>query len=205
LPLLGTYQRQNLATVLAVVDQLRQQGWAISPDQVQRGLLQTRWPGRLQYFEARRWLVDGSHNEQGFESLRQSLSRYLPQQVPLYWVVSLRNNRPPEALMETLAQFPRTAGIMWTEPARVPRTPASRAVKPSLYHAPQALAEQCQVSGVFAPSVEIGWAATVDEALIWLTGQTEATEGAIGIVTGSLYTVGEVLAWIREQDEDRMP
>lgn len=49
IPLLGEHQKQNACIALAIANQLRQQGWDLPVEKVQRGMAQTRWPGRLQW------------------------------------------------------------------------------------------------------------------------------------------------------------
>jgi dihydrofolate synthase / folylpolyglutamate synthase len=72
LPLAGAMQLTNSAVVLATLAFLRQQGWEMTDTAIQRGLAQTRWPGRIQPY---RWrdrpiFLDGAHNEAAAIALR---------------------------------------------------------------------------------------------------------------------------------------
>jgi dihydrofolate synthase/folylpolyglutamate synthase len=59
----GQYQQRNAMTVLALVEELRQQSVAIPEEAVRKGLAETVWPARLEW--AGQVLIDGAHNPQG--------------------------------------------------------------------------------------------------------------------------------------------
>ena len=64
--LLGDYQLSNAMTALDTVQALREGGWDISEAAVQQGLLQARWPGRLELVRrAPDVIIDGGHNPPG--------------------------------------------------------------------------------------------------------------------------------------------
>ncbi|MGD1858525.1 MAG: bifunctional folylpolyglutamate synthase/dihydrofolate synthase [Leptolyngbyaceae cyanobacterium] len=78
LSLAGGHQRINSAIAIAVLQTLRDQGWQISDRQIQVGLAQARWPGRLQWLnwtdpkgQSYPWLIDGAHNPAAATVLRQ--------------------------------------------------------------------------------------------------------------------------------------
>ncbi len=184
----GPYQKENLATVLAAVQQLRQQGYDILEPHVQAGLLQTRWPVRFQYFENENLLLDGSHNADGFASLQAGLEFYFKNRAPV-WVVSLRANRTPDALLQTMQALPKPLGIIVTqaEPAH-------------LYHAPQVLAEA--IESALKPEYPVKTAKHPGNAyaLLCEMQQQHAAQNPLGIVTGSLYTAGEILHTLEQSD-----
>jgi dihydrofolate synthase/folylpolyglutamate synthase len=181
LGLLGPYQKENLATVLAAVQQLRQQGYDILETHVQTGLLQTRWPVRFQYFENENLLLDGSHNADGFATLQAGLEFYFKHRAPI-WVVSLRANRTLDALLQAMQALPKPLGLIVTqaEPAH-------------LYHPPQVLAEAIQ--NALKPDYPVTIAKHLGHAyaLLCKLQQQHAAQNPLGIVTGSLYSAGEIL------------
>ncbi|MBM3944045.1 MAG: bifunctional folylpolyglutamate synthase/dihydrofolate synthase [SAR202 cluster bacterium] len=63
-PLLGNYQMENAATVLGVVEALRQTGHAISDAALAEGIRTVKWPCRLEVLRHQGKLVvlDGAHN-----------------------------------------------------------------------------------------------------------------------------------------------
>ena len=71
----GQYQQRNAMTVLALVEELRKQGYAISDAAVRKGLADTVWPARLEW--AGNVLIDGAHNPQGVDALVQYVDAYL--------------------------------------------------------------------------------------------------------------------------------
>lgn len=88
-PLIGWHQVRNLACVLGVLGQMvATKDLDSSCDQVQSGLDQTRWPGRLQVIDLPSWppefgtlILDGAHNPAGMKTLVQTLRSLLPKQV----------------------------------------------------------------------------------------------------------------------------
>jgi dihydrofolate synthase/folylpolyglutamate synthase len=72
--LLGRHQIWNAAVALSAVEQLRARGWGIREDAVRNGLVNTKWPARLEILnEAPLFILDGAHNPQCVEMLEQSL------------------------------------------------------------------------------------------------------------------------------------
>ena len=77
IPLLGLYQPQNLATVLATLDALRAQGLAVSEEAQREGLANVRWPGRFEKLsDAPLILSDGAHNPEGIAAAARSIAHY---------------------------------------------------------------------------------------------------------------------------------
>jgi dihydrofolate synthase/folylpolyglutamate synthase len=180
LSLLGPYQKDNLAIVLACVNQLREQGFSITQEAIDEGLQRAYWPVRFQYFPNHHLVLDGSHNEDGFRALEDALRLYFSEQ-PKLWLVSLRNNRPPEALLRVIQQFAPPLGIVVTQ-----------ASPEHLYHPPESLAELFRDS---FPDCLIETAPSPLAAFECLTGLREgmAEVRPLCLVTGSLYTAGDIL------------
>ncbi len=181
LSLLGPYQKANLAVVLASVHQLRLQGYEIDEEAIRDGLAHTYWPVRFQYFDAQRLVLDGSHNPDGFATLEESLRLYFSE-TPKLWLISLRNNRDPQALIDTIAQLGRPLGVVVTQ-----------AFPQRLYHEPETLAALARQA--FGPELPLVITETPTDGLAELQGlqQDYADEEPLGIITGSLYTAGEIL------------
>jgi len=75
-PLLGLYQKQNLALVFETVKYLKRHGFKIS---LTEGLKTAEWRARLQYIKEKHLLIDGAHNPDAARELRKSLDYYFPQ------------------------------------------------------------------------------------------------------------------------------
>ena len=72
--LLGRHQIWNAVVALSAVEQLQARGWGIPADAVRNGLVNTKWPARLEILnEAPLFILDGAHNPQCVEMLEQSL------------------------------------------------------------------------------------------------------------------------------------
>ncbi len=77
LPLLGSYQPQNLATVLSCVDALQARGIAISEDAVRAGLAAVRWRGRFEKLcDTPLIFSDGAHNPEGIAAAAKGIRHY---------------------------------------------------------------------------------------------------------------------------------
>lgn len=77
-PLLGDHQLKNAAVVLTAVDCLISRGWQITEENIRDGLRDTTWPGRFEVMsEGPDFIVDGGHNPQCMEALRQNIRDYL--------------------------------------------------------------------------------------------------------------------------------
>lgn len=73
--LLGTHQTANAALALAAAEILEKKGvLSLDSAAVERALREVRWPARLEVLDTHPLIVlDGAHNPQGAESLRDSL------------------------------------------------------------------------------------------------------------------------------------
>jgi len=79
LPLLGEHQMKNAAVVIDCVEKLRELGWDISPDALERGLYAVSWPARFEVVSDEPYfVVDGGHNPQCAQTVRDNLLRYFP-------------------------------------------------------------------------------------------------------------------------------
>ncbi len=77
IPLLGTYQPQNLATVLSTVDMLRANGMEISERAVYAGLATVRWRGRFEKLcDEPLIFSDGAHNPEGIAAAAKGIAHY---------------------------------------------------------------------------------------------------------------------------------
>ncbi len=96
IPLPGAHQLTNAMTVLAMVEELRAQGWNIPDAAVYAGVAGTRWPARLEW--CGRVLIDGAHNPQGIAALRDYVQTYLPKEKRVLLTGVLEDKLQPEML-----------------------------------------------------------------------------------------------------------
>ena len=79
MPLLGRHQLINATVSIAALHALRSQGVAISAGQVSEGLARVEWPARFEVLSRDPGLVvDGAHNPDSAQWLRQALTDYFP-------------------------------------------------------------------------------------------------------------------------------
>lgn len=81
LPLLGEHQLKNAAVVIELVQVLRSKGWKLAQEDVEHGLYSVSWPARFEVVhEEPYFIVDGGHNPQCAQTVRDNLERYFPGQ-----------------------------------------------------------------------------------------------------------------------------
>ncbi len=79
LPLLGTYQTQNLATVLALFGALREKGITVDEETLRLGLSRVVWRGRFEKLCSDPVIIsDGAHNPEGIAAAVCGIRTYFP-------------------------------------------------------------------------------------------------------------------------------
>ena len=77
-PLVGRHQLRNVALAIAAAEELSKQGFPVTADAIERGIRETRWPGRFQIVPPRlthpEFVFDVAHNPAGAWALRSTLS-----------------------------------------------------------------------------------------------------------------------------------
>lgn len=90
--LLGRHQIWNAVVALSAVEQLQARGWGIPEDAARNGLINTKWPARLEILnEAPLFILDGAHNPQCVEMLEQSLQILFHEQKVVFLTGVLRD------------------------------------------------------------------------------------------------------------------
>lgn len=76
--LLGLYQPENAALVLAAAEELRKAGLSISDEAIRDGMRKAYWPGRFEILRRKDPMIlyDGAHNPQGIAAAVKSLRHY---------------------------------------------------------------------------------------------------------------------------------
>lgn len=75
LALKGSYQQENLSLALAAIEEVFPE---VPQSVIDEGLRRVKHPCRFQYIEDKNLIIDGAHNPNGINSLRQSLDMYYP-------------------------------------------------------------------------------------------------------------------------------
>jgi dihydrofolate synthase / folylpolyglutamate synthase len=175
-PLVGRHQLRNVALAIAAAEELRRQGLCgITPQTIERGIRETRWPGRFQVIAASsEWpeiVLDVAHNPAGAWALRSALSeRY--EDRPLTFVFGAMRDKAIAEMTEIL--FPLAERVIATRPGN------PRAASPE---------EIQQAAARTGAEIE----AIPDVASALQRARTLAKPGSLVVVTGSIYLVGEAM------------
>ncbi len=175
-PLVGRHQLRNVALAIAAAEELSKLGiTGITPESIERGIHETRWPGRFQVLPARPgWpetVLDVAHNPAGAWALRSALSERYDDR-PLIFVFGAMRDKAISEMTEIL--FPLAERVIATRPDN------PRAASP----------EEIQQAGS-RTGAEIEAVAEVAAALE--RAREAAGRESIVVVTGSIYLVGEAM------------
>jgi dihydrofolate synthase/folylpolyglutamate synthase len=179
--LVGRHQLRNVALAVAAVVELNQQGFdGITAYGIERGIRETYWPGRFQVIAARAaWpemVLDVAHNPAGAWALRSALSERFEDRPLIFVFGAMRDKAIPE-MAEIL--FPLAERVIATRPEN-PRAAS-----------PEEIQQAGARTGVEMESVE-------DVRLAVERARVLASAGAVIVITGSIYLVGEVMSIIGE-------
>ena len=174
----GGHQLENTALALAACDVLSPLIGAVEPECLQRGLTETRWPGRLeQVLERPLTLLDGAHNL----IAARALGRYLKTDLAgraITLVIGILDDKPYREILSALV--PHCRRVILTRPQ------VDRALPPAkLIPATSELTADWRV----IPDV----ATAVSNAI-----NSSAPDDVV-CVAGSLYVVGEAKAALENQ------
>ncbi len=174
IPLLGQHQLGNAATAVAALEVLAEKGFNISRDSIIDGLARVSWPGRLQILRRRPLIVvDGAHNPDSAQKLRQSLEQYFVFDRAIL-VIGTSSDKDIAGIISEL--FPLFDKVIVTC-ARHPRAMA-----------PTLLKAEFARNGVETQVVE-GVSTALSQALA-LAGDRDLI-----CVAGSLFVVAEAIEW----------
>jgi dihydrofolate synthase/folylpolyglutamate synthase len=173
LDLQGIYQTKNILTVLAAVDQLRKQGWAIEENHLQVALKNSKQinglHGRWETIQTNPTIIlDVGHNEDGIKQILQQLTQINFNK--LHIVIGMVKDKEIDTVLSLL---PKSATYYFTK-AQIPRAllEVELQTKAKTFH----LNGDCFVE--------------VNEAL--LSAKTKAAKEDLILVCGSVFLVGEV-------------
>lgn len=169
--LLGQHQVANACVALEIFAQLRDLGWKISQQAIKDGLLSAKWPGRLERISTSPdVLVDGGHNPQCLQALRDSLIALRPNQKFIFLMGILRDKDVDEMLNLVLPLAKQVITI----------TPDS----------PRALPAQVLAERIAYRDIPVRIAHSPAQGL--LLAKSLAKPDDLICAFGSLYTVGEL-------------
>ncbi len=174
-PMLGDFQLKNARLALTALEVLRYCGYNIEKDSIISGFQKASWPGRVQVLSQKpAIIIDGAHNVEAVKALKSSAMPLIKGK-KLTLVFGVLGDKDVSEMMACL--FPHAEKVFISTP-KIDRS------------AP--LDEVFSNAETLFPGTELKRFETLEEAFNKAVEQAKADDGAV-IVTGSLYTVGEVL------------
>ena len=172
--LLGEHQAINATTALtALITYMNRRGLAYSEEKIRGALRKVNWMGRMQILNTEPTvIIDGAHNEEGVQALVGNVRKMFPSNRLLFVVAILRDKR----LDRMIAHICAVADKIF-----ISKNQSDRAAD---------IEEQAQVARSTKTPFEIA------EGVVNAVGKAvdSAAVDDIVVITGSLYTISEVLA-----------
>ncbi|QCI66647.1 bifunctional folylpolyglutamate synthase/dihydrofolate synthase [Phreatobacter stygius] len=181
--LLGAHQFENAGTAVAAV---KTAGFALSADEVERGLQTVEWPARLQNLAKGKiarllpdgseiWL-DGGHNPGGGEALSEAIERMAGRSPrPLVMILGMMSTKDPRGFLD---YFRRLQPTIFTMP----------------FSHPVALTAEDLAAAARSIGLDATATGSLDAALAAVRGLATGPVPPRVLITGSLYLAGDVLA-----------
>lgn len=184
-PMTGRHQLENVALAVSALEALPPR-IPLSAGALRRGVGRARLAGRFQVERrwGRTWILDVAHNVEGARVLRETLSEVAAPR-PRAAVVAILADKPWKAILGELA--PAADHFILTVPRSAP--PARR------WHPEDALALFPPGSARVCP----------DPGAALAEARSAVPPAGSVIVTGSMYTVGEALAWLGRLPREALP
>lgn len=169
--LLGEHQVKNAVVALEAVRILSQKGYSTCENSIRKGLLQAKWPGRLEVLKIEPiFLIDGAHNPEGVQTLFRFLKTYFPQK-KIVFIIGILKDKDYKAMVEECASLAEY--IIAVTPNSERALPAGELAQSLEYYCKNVL-----ISDTIVNAVEKSLEITPKDGLI--------------CAFGSLYYVGEV-------------
>ena len=174
IPLIGDYQLENVATAVAALEVLIDQGNAIPVDDIQRGFAQVSWPGRMEVLSRNPlFVVDGAHNLHSVAALMDSL-KGLSEASRLILVAGCSRDKSVADMVHRLAQARPT---VFATRSRHPRSLSPSAVATFFREEGLEAVESPDTADAVQRSLE------------------QAGSGDVVLATGSLFIVAEAVSY----------
>jgi dihydrofolate synthase/folylpolyglutamate synthase len=162
-----------------VIDVLRRKGYCITEENIREGLRNVEWPVRFQIMQEHPlFILDGGHNPQCIEAVRDSLKALLPEGIRLVILTGILKGKDAQGMVEILSDL--TKDFVLTSPDSYRARPAEELLE---------LADRCGCHAVVCPD-----SGEAVRTAIELAGP----DGAVCCI-GSLYLAGEVLDLFRRK------
>lgn len=111
--IIGKHQIYNASLAVMAVEKLKQYGINISEDMIKRGLINAKWPGRIEVISKSPLIViDGAHNPQGMAALKEALNLFTYNRLIL--VIGMLKDKDTDSMLKLIV--PEADLIITTKP-----------------------------------------------------------------------------------------
>ncbi len=187
IPLAGKYQIINACTALEVVEILRNLGYDMEENAVYEGMASVRWPGRFEKLSDRPvFLIDGAHNPEAAERLKDSLNLYFTNRRIIY-IMGILADKDYRKIVEITAPL---AERIYTVTPESPRALSGEALSSWIEERAEAIGFCGRVQA------ESSIREAVRDAL------SQAGEDGVIVAFGSLSYLGELSKALKESIHD---
>ncbi len=167
----GSHQMKNAALAIAVIEELRDQGYEISELAIENGIRKTVFPGRFEILQKRPdIIIDGAHTPEGMRLLKSTFKRLYPGAKPLL-LLGMLKDKSYQRLIDIIAPIAR-------EVVCVPPQ-GTRALDPD------ELAQLIRNKGISVTSAQ-----EITEGLQIILKKADKND--VVLAAGSLYMIGPV-------------
>ena len=187
-PLVGRHQLRNVALAIAAAEELAGQGFPVSAETIERGIRETRWPGRFQVVSSIAagvrldFVFDVAHNPAGAWALRSALSTCFPDRRLIFIFGAMRDKAVGE-IAEIL--FPLAERVIVTA-ADNPRSATPSEIRDAAGRTGAEMELSLSVKHAFDIAGKLACSDRNVRA-------TQPVQAPVIVITGSIYVVGEAM------------
>ncbi|MGK7884720.1 MAG: folylpolyglutamate synthase/dihydrofolate synthase family protein [Crocosphaera sp.] len=178
LPLLGAMQLNNSALAIETINILQNKGWNISQKDIQQGIKNTQWLGRIQWikWQNKSILMDGAHNPAAAKMLRHYVDTL---DKSVIWIMGMLSTKEHDKVFQELL---RDKDSLYLVPV-----PDHSTAKPD---------DLAILAGEICPKLtEITTQKTIFSALECAINEQDSQQ--VIVIAGSLYLIGHFLGHLR--------
>jgi dihydrofolate synthase/folylpolyglutamate synthase len=183
IPLLGAHQVENASVAVAMMQELREQGYPISTDAIATGLATVNWPGRFEVMSKSNkiFILDCAHNHDSMKKLVGTLHEQYPKAKPIL-IFGASDDKDIRGMLREL--LPTVSSV------HIAKADHPRASDPEqLATTINTVAQECGVA------LSVNVAHTVGDAL----NSATADDGDLVLITGSIFLVADVRALLNSE------
>ena len=180
--LIGDHQIGNAALAIKTSEILIESGYKISEQNIKHGIRKAFWPGRMEVIsENPKILLDGAHNPEAWKQLNKTVHNQFDYN-RLFLIIGVLEDKNINSLIKIM----------------VPGTYKTMFCKPEIYRA--ADKEILKKYIYFSDNNRLFWYDHPVKALT--SAMAEAGQNDLILVTGSLFTVGEIRQHIVKKNKN---